>query len=47
MQDYKMGTPRNVFKNKVALENKDIIDITTGEIRFIDPLFEMWFGRNF
>ena len=42
MQKYNLGTPRNVFKNKKALENKDIIDIAANEIRFIDPLFEIW-----
>ncbi len=46
MQKYNLGTPRNVYKNKKTLENKDIIDITPGVIRFIDPLFEVWFKRN-
>jgi hypothetical protein len=46
MQVYKLGTPRNVAKNKTSLENKDIIEITLNEIRFIDPLFEVWFKRN-
>lgn len=46
MQRYNLGTPRNVYKNKKTLENKDIIDITPGIIRFIDPLFEVWFKRN-
>ena len=47
MREYNLGTPRNVHKNKATLENKDIIDIAPGEIRFIDPLFEMWFKCNF
>ena len=46
MQNYNLGTPRNVAKNKSSLENKDIIEIGTNEIRFIDPLFEIWFKRN-
>ncbi|MCF6359038.1 MAG: hypothetical protein L3J54_14660 [Draconibacterium sp.] len=46
MQEYNLGTPRNVFKNKKMLENKDVIDVIPGEIRFIDPLFEVWFKRN-
>ena len=46
MQNYNLGTPRNVAKNKTSLENKDIIEIGTNEIRFIDPLFEIWFKRN-
>jgi hypothetical protein len=47
MQKYNLGTPRNVFKNKKALEYKDIIDITANEIRFIDPLFEIWIKKYY
>ena len=46
MQKYQLGTPCNVFKNKTTFEKKDIIDITPGEIRFIDPLFEIWFQKH-
>lgn len=46
MQNYNLGTPRNVAKNKTSLENKDIIEIGANEIRFIDPLFEIWFKRT-
>jgi hypothetical protein len=46
MQNYKLGTPRNVSKNKTSLENKDIIEIGLNEIRFIDPLFEIWFKKS-
>lgn len=45
MNEYHLGTPRNVQKNKISLENKDIIDITPEEIRFIDPLFKIWFKK--
>jgi hypothetical protein len=46
MQNYSLGTPRNVYKNKRMLERKDIIDVTPNEILFIDPLFEIWFKKN-
>ncbi len=46
MQNYNLGTPRNVAKNKISLENKDIIEMGFNEIRFIDPLFEIWFKKN-
>jgi len=46
MQDYKIGTPRNIIKNRRILEGKDIIDISADNILFIDPLFEIWFRKN-
>lgn len=43
MRKYKLGTPNNISKNKVALENKDIIEFG-GEIpRFVDPFFKLWY----
>lgn len=45
MRNYNMGTPRNVLKNRAVLEGKDVIDVTPGEILFIDPLFEIWFKK--
>ena len=42
-----MGTPRNVFKNKKILTEKDIIDFHGKKTEFIDPVFESWFKQNF
>jgi len=46
MQQYNIGTPRNITKNRNILEGKDIIDTTGNKILFIDPLFEIWFRKN-
>lgn len=47
MNDYKLGTPRNVIKNRITLEGRDIIDLTESKIEFLDPVFEMWFREHF
>lgn len=46
MENYNLGTPRNVQKNRLVLEKKDIIDVAPSGIVFIDPLFEIWFKKN-
>lgn len=47
MRQYKIGTPRNISKNKRILEQMDIIDIANKRIEFIDPVFEQWFRNTF
>jgi AAA+ ATPase superfamily predicted ATPase len=47
MQKYKLGTPRNVFKNKESLEAKDIIDFSNNPPSFSDPFFKNWFQQVF
>jgi len=42
MQKYKLGTPRNVSKNKQTLIEKDIVEIHLAGISFTDPIFEYW-----
>ncbi len=42
MLKYKLGTPRNVSKNKKVLEGKDIVEIHGKSIIFNDPVFEYW-----
>jgi len=42
MQEYKLGTPRNVSKNKKTLIAKDIVEIHGQSITFNDPIFEYW-----
>jgi hypothetical protein len=46
MQDYNLGTPRNVTKNRDMLESKDIIEIYGGGIHFSDPIFKYWLSLN-
>lgn len=47
MQQYHLGTPRNVSKNKAILTNNDIIEKTENGYEFLDPAFERWFRKYF
>jgi hypothetical protein len=42
MQEYKLGTPRNVSKNRQVLITRDIVEIHGHTITFNDPIFEYW-----
>jgi len=42
MQLFKLGTPRNVSKNKKILIEKDLVEIHGQSITFNDPIFEYW-----
>ncbi len=45
MQQYKLGTPRNVSKNKRILMEKDLVEIHGTKISFNDPIFEYWLRK--
>lgn len=45
MLDYRLGTPRNVSKNKEILRNTDFIELQNGKMEFLDPAFELWFKK--
>jgi hypothetical protein len=47
MQNYQLGTPRNVSKNKMTLINNDLIHEINGVYEFLDPAFELWFKKQF
>ena len=47
MNDYRIGTPHNVSKNKTLLINSDIIGESGGSYFFLDPAFELWFRKSF
>lgn len=47
MKNYRLGTPRNVSKNKTTLINNDIIHSDAGSFEFLDPAFEIWFSKHF
>ncbi len=47
MQTYRLGTPRNVSKNKTKLINADIIHDVQGKFEFLDPAFEKWFLKQY
>jgi hypothetical protein len=46
MQRFKLGTPRNVSKNKKILMVKDIIEIHGKSILFNDPILEYWLRQR-
>lgn len=46
MEEFNLGTPRNVSKNKKILTEKDIIEIHSETITFNDPIFEFWLRQN-
>ena len=41
MNGYRLGTPRNVAKNRDLLINNDVIGETDGSYCFLDPAFEL------
>ena len=48
MRVYALGTPRNVSKNRAILEGRDmIIKDDSGIYEFLDPAFELWFGKQY
>ena len=47
MEQYHLGTPRNVSKNKEILINNDLIHEINGAYEFLDPAFELWFKKQF
>lgn len=44
---YELGTQGNIKRIKTALAQKDIMDFHGKDPEFIDPLFGLWFKRNF
>ena len=46
MLKYKLGTPRNVSKNKKILVDKYIVEIHGKSIIFNDPIFEYWLKQT-
>jgi len=47
MQKYRIGTPRNVLKNKDLLIKNDMIDQRQNTYQMLDPAFELWFKNQF
>ncbi len=45
MQQYNIGTPRNISKNIKALEKHDFVEKIDKKVFLIDPAFELWFRR--
>ncbi|HMT29433.1 MAG TPA: ATP-binding protein [Bacteroidia bacterium] len=47
MTTYELGTPNNVIKNKKTLADKDLILETENGYEFADPVFELWFRKQY
>jgi uncharacterized protein len=47
MKNYALGTPNNVIKNKKTLIEKDIVLETETGYEFADPVFSLWFDKNY
>ena len=47
MNTYRLGTPRNVSKNKTKFINNDIIHKVNKQYELLDPAFELWFKQQF
>jgi hypothetical protein len=47
MQKYRLGTPRNVSKNKATLIKNDLVQLIDKRLELLDPAFELWFNCNF
>ncbi len=47
MQKYRLGTPRNVSKNKQSFLNNDLINEEKGKYEFLDPAFQNWFLKQY
>jgi hypothetical protein len=47
MNQYALGTPRNVSKNKTILTNNDMVHEVDGMYEFLDPAFQLWFKKQF
>lgn len=42
LDEYRLGSSANVVRIKKALENKEIIDIQSGNIAILDPMYKSW-----
>ena len=47
MKKYDLGSVSNIRRIREALIQKEIIDIFPGKPEFLDPLYKLWFFKNF
>lgn len=47
VQRYGLGSPRTITKNKQLLTERDLIERSGEGYRFVDPVFELWFKREY
>ena len=46
-KSYAMGNPNTISKNKKILKDKDIIEERKGRLRFVDPVYQLWFSQDY
>ena len=44
---YRMGNPNTIAKNKRILQEKDILETNKGTLKFVDPVYRLWFEREY
>ena len=44
---YHLGNPNTISKNKNVLANKDIIELRKGRFEFVDPIYKLWFSKEY
>lgn len=44
---YNIGNPNTIIKNKKILIKKDIIEIENHTFRFVDPIYRIWFSKEY
>ena len=47
VERYGLGAPRTITLNKKALINRDIIEVCGDGYQFVDPLYALWFKREY
>lgn len=47
MDEYKLGTPRNVSKNRDSLIADDMLNQEEKKFELLDPAFELWFNKQY
>ncbi|MCR5361459.1 MAG: ATP-binding protein [Bacteroidales bacterium] len=47
VERYHLGAPRTITLNKKVLVNRDIIEQSGSTYRFVDPVYELWFKREY
>ena len=44
---YHLGNPNTISKNKRILQNKDIVEMQDGRLVFLDPIYRLWFTKEY
>ena len=47
LDTYNLGTKSNITRIKTALQNKEMIDFDKDNVYLEDPVFKIWYKRNF